>query len=146
MKRQGNGGGFARADEDLRARLAGAERRLRETDERYRSALEAIDRMQAGLRRSEERYALATSAAVEGIYEWDVDANTLFLTERAKTFFSITGEDLTPAAWNVRIHADDYPGYRNAIVDHFRGRARLLEHEYRIANERARIGGFSTAG
>lgn len=95
----------------LRARLQRAERRLRE---------------------AEERNALATSAALEGIYEWDLEAGRLFLTERAKEFFALAGDDLTPAAWNARIHADDYAGYRAAIVDHFKGRTPHLEHEYRI--------------
>ena len=95
----------------LRARLAAAERRAREV---------------------EERYALATSAALEGIYEWDVDAGKLLLTERAKAFFALAADDLTPAAWNARIHPDDYADYRAAIVDHFKGLAPHLEHEYRI--------------
>ena len=86
------------------------------------------------LREVEERYALATSAALEGIYEWDLEAGTLFLTERAKAFFALAGDDLTPAAWNARIHADDYPGYRAAIIGHFKGRAPRLEHEYRIVD------------
>src|SRR6185369_7041903 len=64
-------------------------------------------RVEQGLRKSEERYALATSAAVEGIYEWDVTAGTLFLTDRAKEVFSIFGEELTPAAWNARVHPED---------------------------------------
>ena len=95
----------------LQARLEVAERRAREV---------------------EERYALATSAALEGIYEWDVEAGKLLLTERAKAFFALAGDDLTPAAWNARIHPADYAGYRAAIVDHFKGRAPHLEHEYRI--------------
>lgn len=55
---------------DLQARLDDAERRLREVD---------------------ERYALATSAALEGIYEWDLRAESLLLTERAKVFFALPG-------------------------------------------------------
>ena len=45
------------------------------------------------LREVEERYALATSAALEGIYEWNLDAGTLFLTEQAKAFFALAGDD-----------------------------------------------------
>jgi PAS domain S-box-containing protein len=92
-------------------------------------------RLFENLRQSEERYALATSAAVEGIYEWDVEAERLFLTKRAKTFFALKGAELTPAEWNVRVHAEDYPGYRAAITDHFKGRTPYLEHEYRVAGE-----------
>ena len=86
------------------------------------------------LRESEERYALATSAAVEGIYEWDVETGTLFLTEHAKDFFSFPAEEATPAAWNARVHPEDYPGYRAALVEHFKGLTPQIEHEYRIAD------------
>jgi len=88
------------------------------------------------LKQAEERYAVATSAAVEGIYEWDLTTGSLYLTDRAKAFFSIEGESLTPAAWNTRVHAEDYPGYRAALVEHFKGRTAQLEHEYRIADAR----------
>ena len=59
-----------------------------------RARLESAERC---LREAEERYALATSAALEGIYEWDLEAGRLFLTEQAKTFFSLAGDELTPA-------------------------------------------------
>jgi PAS domain S-box-containing protein len=95
-----------------------------------------LKRAEDALRKSEERYALATSAAVEGIYEWDVETGTLFLTERAKAFFSFPAEALTPAAWNARVHGEDYLGYRAAILDHFKGRTPHMEHEYRIADGR----------
>ena len=84
-------------------------------------------------RRTEERYALATSAAVEGIYEWDLETGSFFLTDKAKQFFDIPAERLTPAAWNRRIHGDDFPGYRAAIIAHFKDRAPYIECEYRIS-------------
>jgi PAS domain S-box-containing protein len=94
----------------------------------------ALKRAEDALRKTEERYALATSAAVEGIYEWDVETGRLFLTERAKAFFLLPAEELTPAAWNSRIHGEDFAGYRQAIIDHFKGRTPHLEHEYRITD------------
>ncbi|HEX6295856.1 MAG TPA: GAF domain-containing protein, partial [Burkholderiales bacterium] len=101
------------------------------------SDITELKRAEAALQVSEERYALATSVAVEGIYEWDLEAGRFYLTERAKAFFSLSGEDLTPAAWNSRIHGDDYPGYRRAIVEYFKGRSPRFEHEYRIAEGHA---------
>ena len=91
-------------------------------------------RIEQGQRKSEERYALATSAAVEGIYEWDVTAGTLFLTDRAKEFFAFSGDVLTPAAWNSRVHGADFEAYRAALVAYFKGREPIFELEYRIAD------------
>ncbi|HEU4647117.1 MAG TPA: GAF domain-containing protein [Burkholderiales bacterium] len=88
------------------------------------------------LKTSEERYALATAAAVEGIYEWNVQTGDLFLSDRAKEVFAFPAENLTPAAWNRRIHGDDYPGYRAAILDYFKGRTPNIEREYRISDGR----------
>ena len=93
-----------------------------------------LKRAEAALHAIEERYALATSVALEGIYEWDLEAGKLYLTERAKAFLSLPGEQLTPAAWNSRIHGDDYAGYRRAVLEHFKGRTPRIEHEYRIAD------------
>jgi PAS domain S-box-containing protein len=90
-------------------------------------------RAEEALKNSEQRYELATSVATAGIYEWDLERNALFLTERARAFFSFPTEALTPADWNRRIHPDDYEGYRSAIVEHFKGRTSHLEYEYRIA-------------
>jgi PAS domain S-box-containing protein len=98
---------------------AGVEERLRHTEQR--------------LREVEERYALAASAAAEGIYEWNVDTGALLLTEKAKAFFSLPDQELTSQAWNMRVHPDDMAGYCNALVDHFKGRTQHLQHEYRIA-------------
>ncbi len=89
-------------------------------------------RAEAALRESEERYALASRAATEGIYDWNLETDALQLSERAKTFFGFPEEPLTPAAWNAQIHPEDFEGYRQALIAHFKGRTPHLECEYRI--------------
>ncbi|MGH8673088.1 MAG: GAF domain-containing protein, partial [Burkholderiales bacterium] len=58
----------------------------------------------------------------------------------ARTFFGVTGDTLTPAAWNARVHGEDFQGYRDAIAAYFKGRTAQFEHEYRIRNA---AGGYS---
>jgi PAS domain-containing protein len=41
-------------------------------------------RTEQALKESEERYALATRAATEGIYEWNIETGALYLSERAR--------------------------------------------------------------
>ncbi|HLB13957.1 MAG TPA: GAF domain-containing protein [Burkholderiales bacterium] len=91
-----------------------------------------LKRVEEALRASEERYALATTAATEGIYEWNPETGSLFLSDQARTFFAVPSERPTPAEWNGRVHPDDFPGYRQALIAHFKGRTANLEHEYRI--------------
>jgi len=89
-------------------------------------------RAEEALRASEERYALASRAATEGIYDWNIETGSLHLSERAKEFVGISQESLTPASWNAQIHPEDFDGYRQALIGHFKDRTTSLEHEYRI--------------
>ncbi|MBK9607506.1 MAG: GAF domain-containing protein [Betaproteobacteria bacterium] len=89
-------------------------------------------RVAQALKESQERLALATQAATEGIYEWNVETGSLYLSERAKAFFAISGKRLTPAAWNAHVHREDFAAYRAAIASLFKSRRSEFEHEYRI--------------
>jgi len=126
---QGRRGGATRAA----AKTKRAQVKAKSTDET--AALRAeLKRAERRLREVEKRYALAAAVSREGIYEWDLAKERFLLTDRAREIFALANGHLTPAAWNARIHPDDFPGYRGAIVDHFKGRAPHLEHEYRIVD------------
>jgi PAS domain S-box-containing protein len=99
-----------------------------------------LKQIEQALKESQERYGLATQAATEGIYEWNLETGLLYLSDRAKAFFAVEGDALTPAAWNKRVHGEDFQGYRDAVVAYFKGRAPNFEHEYRIRNA---SGGYS---
>jgi PAS domain S-box-containing protein len=83
------------------------------------------------LKQSEERYALATRAATEGIYEWNVETGALYISERARELFGLPPGNLKNTDWTARIHPDDLGGYRTAIIEHLKGRTPGVECEYR---------------
>jgi len=91
-------------------------------------------RAEEALRRSEERYAMAIRASAAWIYEWDVAAGTLYLSDRPSTFFRLPSEEVTPANWVARIDADDLPAYHRAMLDHFRQLTPQVDREYRVAD------------
>ena len=90
-----------------------------------------LKRTEEALKASEERYALATRAATEGIYDWNVETGELYLSDRAREFWGFAPGPLKNKDWIAHIHPEDYPAYRQAVIDHFQGRTAILEHEMR---------------
>ncbi len=80
----------------------------------------------------EERYALVCQAVAEGIYEWDIERNLLSPSARLMEMFGFEGSRLGAADWNRIVHAEDFPIYRAALRDCFRGVTARLDCEYRV--------------
>ena len=89
-------------------------------------------RLERTLRETEERYALVSEAVAEGIYDWNIEQNLLFVSPRLMEIFSFTGAGLTSKDWNERVHPDDRESYRTALRDCFKQRSPKLECQYRI--------------
>jgi PAS domain S-box-containing protein len=96
-------------------------------------------RLERSLRESEERYALVSKAVAEGIYDWNIESNSLFVSPRLMEIFNFEGTGLTSADWNARVHPDDMESYRTALRDCFKQRSSKVECQYRI---RATDGGY----
>ena len=88
------------------------------------------------LRLSEERYALAMEGANEGHWDWDVSAERIFLSTQMKKLYGREADAVIDSrrAWlaQIVIHPDDRPRFEAAIEDHFAGRTRRYECEYRV--------------
>lgn len=93
-------------------------------------------RTEDALRRSEERYQLAVEGSNEGLWDWDLTTDLLFLSPRAQRLtFLEPGEPLRPRdEWIARTtyHPDDLPAVRRAIVEHLRGATPHFAVEYRL--------------
>jgi PAS domain S-box-containing protein len=67
-----------------------------------------------------------------GIYDWDIDAGTVFYAPGLHDMLGLTKEELqTPEDWVGRIHPDDRPHYQAALVAHLRGESPRFYSEYR---------------
>ena len=92
-------------------------------------------RAEAALRLSEERHSLVTAAATEGLYDWDIVENTLYVSSRLNQIFGFEEGELTSQDWLARIFPDDKEIYINALLDHFKQRTSVLERDYRIRDK-----------
>jgi PAS domain S-box-containing protein len=91
-----------------------------------------LDERTAELHENQERYALVSQAVAEGIYDWDIDNNALWVSPRLIEIFGLQGLSLSAADWNARVHPDDFEEYRAAQRDCFKGTTARLACEYRI--------------
>ena len=89
-------------------------------------------RLLGELRESESRHALVSDAVAEGIYEWNIEINALWVSQRLIDIFGFEGRELKAADWNELVHPEDFPRYRSALRDCFKGIARRLDCEYRV--------------
>jgi diguanylate cyclase (GGDEF)-like protein/PAS domain S-box-containing protein len=86
------------------------------------------------LRRSEERYAVAVQATNDGIWDWDLVAESMHFSDRWKALLGY-GEALNsdrPDAWFDLVHPDDVARLRREINQHLSGTSPHFENEHRI--------------
>ncbi|MEJ8825830.1 PAS domain-containing protein [Variovorax humicola] len=100
------------------------------------SDIDVQKRVEQALRQSEERYQLAVAGANEGLWDWDLRQDMLFLSARAQTLLGREpGEPLRPRReWigSAQFHPDDEEAMRLALSEHLRGLSSHFSCEYRI--------------
>jgi PAS domain S-box-containing protein len=89
------------------------------------------------LRASEERWHLAVAGSNEGVWDWNIEADTIWFSPRWKSMLGCL-EDEFPSqreAWMKRIHPDDRKPVEAAFADHLMQNSRILHCEYRIRHQ-----------
>jgi PAS domain S-box-containing protein len=98
--------------------------------------LRRVESSERALRESEERYALAMEGANEGFWDWHIQADQLFVSQKMKLLsgHSAETEITTRRAWleTTVVHPDDLQRRDSALTDHFAGRTPRYESEYRV--------------
>ncbi len=95
-------------------------------------------RLLGELRDSNERYGLVNQAVAEGIYDWDIARDTLWVSPRLIELFGWEkdsgrgGGDRPSQDWNARVHPDEFEGYRSALRANLKGETARMQCEYRI--------------
>ncbi|ARN19371.1 hybrid sensor histidine kinase/response regulator [Piscinibacter gummiphilus] len=121
-------------------RLAAELARLGESERHFRTIVstDIADRkkVEEELRAAEERFALAVAGSNDGIWEWDIETNRMFMSERAQALFGVEiGPTIRPRAeWRsaIPLHPDDVESQIDMVDAYLLGDGQSYEGEWRI--------------
>lgn len=89
------------------------------------------------LRLSEARYAAAAKGANDGLWDWDLNSNTIYFSDRWKGMLGYPNQEISssPDEWFNRIHPQDQDRVTADLSAHLRGDTSQFECEYRILHQ-----------
>jgi diguanylate cyclase (GGDEF)-like protein/PAS domain S-box-containing protein len=88
-------------------------------------------------RAAEERYALAARGANDGLWDWNLQTNELFLSDRWKAMLGYAAHELSehPNEWWERIYPIDHSRVQTEIAAHLAEHTAHFESEHRILHQ-----------
>ena len=82
-----------------------------------------------------DRYAIAWQASGDGIWDWDLGADRLWLSGSWRAIVGAGGEGEAPGEWLDRVHPSDREALDAAIRAHLDGQSPRFESEHRLRHE-----------
>ena len=102
-------------------------------------SLEIDERMQVeeALRKSQERYALATHAARVGVWDWNVQKNEFYLDANVKEILGYSDSEIPNEleVWAEYVHPEDKQSVMETFQDHIDGKTPEFVFEHRMIHK-----------
>jgi len=97
---------------------------------------------------SEDRYSLALSGSMDGVWDWNIETDEVFFSERWKELlgFSADDPDFDPHKVIFLIHPEDREEVQKAFRDHIKGLTPVYNASFRIKNKAGEYRWFSGRG
>ncbi|HEY8994668.1 MAG TPA: response regulator [Lacunisphaera sp.] len=89
------------------------------------------------LRASEERWHLAVAGSNEGVWDWNIEEDTIWFSPRWKDLLGFADHELPNRreVWLDRVHPDDRSVLESALDAHLQQKTPIFHCEYRLAHK-----------
>ncbi len=86
------------------------------------------------LRTTEERYTFALDGSGDGVWDWDIAANKVFLSRRWKTMLGHDEDEIGAdlSEWSGRLHPTDADRVMAVVNDNLEGKTQSFSSEHRM--------------
>jgi PAS domain S-box-containing protein len=98
------------------------------------NTLLALREAERAARDSEARFTLAARGSNDGLWDWNLETDELYLSPRWKTLVGYDDETLEsePSSWFDRVHPDDVEGMRTTLAAHLARQTPFFVSEHRL--------------
>jgi PAS domain S-box-containing protein len=105
-------------------------------------------RVEAALRDSRERYALATAAGNVGVWDWNLETNEIYVDPALKALLGYQDHEIRNHLddWGRRVHPDDVPAVMERVEAHIQGKSPFYEVEHRMVHRDGSLRWFLARG
>ncbi len=123
-----------RSQQQIAAYSRSLEEKVQERTQALEQEIEQRSEIEAELRRGEERWQLALNGSNDGIWDWNLVTNELFMSARYLEMLGYQADEVLPdiSTWYERIHPDDFERVMQLHEEHFQQKTPYYVAEYRI--------------
>ena len=93
--------------------------------------------VEESLKRSEERFDLAVRGTSAGIWDWDLQSNTVYYSSHWKSLLGHEDHEVSShySEWESRLHPEDFDQALAAVRDYLEGRTATFQSEHRLRHK-----------
>lgn len=90
--------------------------------------------VELALAEAEMRWASAITGANDGVWDWNLQTNKVFFSERWKAMLGLSQAEVSdsPDEWQTRVHPDDLARSMALINEHLQGKTAFYYNEHRL--------------